>query len=99
MKHVIYNLIKNAFKHGGSNVNVSITVSNYQIVVSDNGIGIKEEILNTIFDTFTTNGNGSGIGLAFCKFVLDEINAKISCQSEVGKYTSFIIDFDIRQTC
>jgi signal transduction histidine kinase len=94
MKHVIYNLIKNAFKHGGPDVKVDVKITNHKIVIEDNGVGIPEEKLKKIFDAFETNGNGSGIGLAFCKFVLDEIDGKITCESEVEKYTRFIIWFE-----
>lgn len=94
MKHVIYNLIKNAFKHGGEEVNIKITVNDFQIIVCDDGVGIPQEKIKKIFDVFFTDGKGSGIGLAFCKFVLNDLNAKISCESQETKYTKFIIDFE-----
>ena len=93
MKHVIYNLIKNALKHGGPDVNVSINIGNNQVIVHDNGVGIPNEKIKQIFGVFMTDGNGHGIGLAFCKFVLDEVSATIKCESEVGKYSKFIINF------
>lgn len=94
LKHVIYNLIKNSFKHGGENVNVVIEINDREVVVSDNGNGIPQDKINKIFNTFFTDGNGSGIGLAFASFVLDDINATIGCESEVGEFTKFIIKFD-----
>lgn len=94
MKHVIYNLIKNSFKHGGPDVRVNVQIVDNKIIIEDNGVGINEDKLKKIFDAFETNGNGSGIGLAFCKFVLDEIDGKIRCESEVGKHTRFIIWFE-----
>ena len=93
LKHVIYNLIKNSFKHGGINVHVMIEIHHNKVIVSDNGIGIHQDKIKRIFDAFFTDGNGSGIGLAFCKFVLNDMNAKISCESEVNKFTKFIIEF------
>ena len=93
LKHAIYNLIKNSLKHGGADVQIQIEILNNLIIVEDNGVGIQPKMLQKIFNAFITNGNGTGIGLAFCKFVLDDINAQLSCQSAVGQYTKFIINF------
>lgn len=95
LKHVIYNLIKNSFKHGGEGVQVSIEIYNGEIIVSDNGVGISKDKIDKIFSAFFTNGHGTGIGLAFAKFVLDDMNATISCESEVNKYTKFKIKFNM----
>lgn len=95
LKHVIYNLIKNSFKHGGEDVKVLIEIYNRQIIVSDNGVGISKDKLNKIFSAFFTDGHGTGIGLAFAKFVLDDMNASISCESVVNEYTRFKIKFNM----
>ena len=95
LKHVIYNLIKNSFKHGGEDVEVLIEIYNREIIVSDNGVGISKDKLNKIFSAFFTDGHGTGIGLAFAKFVLDDMNASISCESVVNKYTRFKIKFNM----
>jgi len=94
LKHVIYNLIKNSFKHGGDNVSVLIEIKHDEVIVSDNGVGIPKDEINYLFNAFFTNGNGNGIGLAFAKFVLDDINANINCESELGKFTRFNIKFN-----
>ena len=94
LKHVIYNLIKNSFKHGGEDVEVLVEIKNHEVVVSDDGAGIPQDKIDQIFNAFFTDGNGSGIGLAFAKFVLDDINASISCDSQVGKFTRFKINFN-----
>ena len=94
LKHVIYNLIKNSFKHGGENVEVLIEIKPYEVIVSDNGVGIQKEKIEHIFNAFFTDGNGTGIGLAFAKFVLDDMNATIGCESEVGQCTRFKIKFN-----
>ena len=94
LKHVIYNLIKNSFKHGGENVQILIEIKLHKIVVLDNGVGISKDKIDKIFNAFFTDGNGSGIGLAFAKFVLYDMNATISCKSEVGKFTRFEINFN-----
>lgn len=94
LKHVIYNLIKNSFKHGGDDVSVLIEIKYDEVIVSDNGVGIPKDKIHYLFNTFFTNGNGNGIGLAFVKFVLDDINASINCESELGKFTRFKIKFN-----
>ncbi len=93
IKHVVYNLIKNSFKHGGENVKIEIKTGYNYVSVSDDGVGIPPDKINKIFNAFFTEGNGSGIGLAFANFVLDDINATISCESEVQKFTKFLIEF------
>lgn len=93
MKHVIHNLIKNSIKHGGDGIEIKVIVDGSRVIVEDNGKGIDEEKVDKIFDAFFTSGNGHGIGLAFCKFALDDINGKIHCESRKGEYTRFIIQF------
>lgn len=97
VKHAIYNLIKNSFKHGGPNVRVEIIVRDHEVIVSDNGVGIEKNKIEKIFQAFFTGGNGTGIGLPLCKFILDDMNAKISCDSEVGKCTKFKITFPCQE--
>ena len=58
----------------------------------DNGYGIKPDILKKIFEDFYSTA-GIGIGLSFCKNVMDKINGTIVCHSEFGKYTEFILIF------
>jgi len=50
--------------------------------------------LPKIFTHFsTTRKGGSGMGLAFCKMVMQEYGGDITCESELGKYTRFILTF------
>ena len=71
-----------------------------QIEVSDTGCGIRPEDLDRIFEPFFTTKNsagpegkpgGSGLGLAFCKKVIDSHNGCLAVSSEVGKMTTFNI--------
>ena len=62
------------------------------------GIGIKAENLEKVFQIFTrlnakTEYAGSGIDLATCKKVIHQMGGKIRVTSEFGKGTSFIIFF------
>ncbi|MEM9541905.1 MAG: response regulator [Cyanobacteria bacterium P01_E01_bin.42] len=70
-----------------------------QIRISDNGTGIPDDIRKQIFEfLFTTKevGKGTGLGLALSKQIIeDKHGGKISCQSEVGRGTEFIISLPL----
>ena len=94
IKHVFFNLIKNAFKHGGGKVKISIIIGDDKLIFRDNGMGVSDDKLPHIFEDFYTGSNtGTGLGLSFCKRVMESINGYISCESEEGKYTEFILEF------
>lgn len=64
------------------------------IVVTDNGMGIEEKIMNQIFIPFyTTKKNGSGIGLSLSKNILKKHGGNLLVSSEVGEYTTFSLVF------
>lgn len=64
------------------------------ITVSDNGAGIEETLLDKIFiPFFTTRKNGTGIGLALSKQILQLHGATIEAASRAGEGTTFTIRF------
>ncbi len=68
----------------------------YEIRVQDEGIGIKEKYLERIFQPFQRLNNtiefeGSGMGLAICRKIVDNHGGKINAHSTPGKGTTFII--------
>ena len=99
--HVIFNLVKNALyyvqNHGSGSVTLSIEKdltgkTAGTILVSDDGPGIHPTNMPRIYERFFTTtvaGRGSGIGLNFCKMVMDGIGGSITCDSVHGKYTTF----------
>ena len=94
LKHVIINLIKNAYAHNGRNVEIEIKSKDNVLYFIDYGVGINENIINKIFDKFFTNNrNGTGLGLSYCKLIMSDINGSIKCESIEGKYTKFILKF------
>ncbi len=94
MKHVIYNLLRNALKYGGKEVNILMWIEENKLHFKDNGRGIHANDLKKIFDSFYTNSpTGTGIGLAFCNTVMKSIGGSIECKSEIGKYTEFILHY------
>ena len=72
----------------------------FSIFFIDNGIGIPEEFFDKIWEMFTRLHNhskydGTGLGLANCKKVMDDLNGKIEVKSTVGKGTSFELKFPL----
>ena len=68
----------------------------YKIVVSDNGIGFKQEFADKIFELFgrlekQSDYSGTGIGLAICKKIVENHNGYIFAEGELGKGAKFII--------
>lgn len=104
MVHVIFNLIKNALKAieakgtGGMQISIRSNKSSTTMIFSDTGIGIPKDLLPCIFMPFVTGGRrmqGTGVGLAFAKYVIDSFGGKISCQSEMDHGTCFIIELPL----
>ncbi|GAB4380318.1 MAG: ATP-binding protein [Calditrichia bacterium] len=63
-----------------------------QIIVSDNGEGIEEQHLAKIFQPFfSTKPEGTGLGLAIVKRLVEQSQWHISCESQKGKGTRFIL--------
>ena len=88
------NLIKNAFRHGGRNVNVNILIDKDKLIITDNGKGIPADKLERIFEKYYTgHKEGTGIGLALCDKFMDSIGGNISCESKVGEFTKFTLEF------
>ncbi len=64
------------------------------IKVTDNGLGMSEEVLDKIFiPFFSTKKSGSGIGLSLCKQIMMLHHGNIHAQSIEGKGTSFLLQF------
>ncbi|WP_039457875.1 sodium:solute symporter family transporter [Candidatus Jidaibacter acanthamoebae] len=94
MKQMLFNLLNNSYKYGGKNVKINIRVENNKLYFRDDGKGIAEEDMPYIFDKFYTKSkSGTGIGLAFCKMVMQDMGGYIECKSRLGKYTEFILTF------
>ncbi|MGB3756674.1 MAG: PAS domain S-box protein [Rivularia sp. (in: cyanobacteria)] len=70
-----------------------------QICISDNGNGIPETIISKLFNPFFTTkqvGKGTGLGLSVSyQIIVDKHGGKLSCESILGKGTSFIIEIPI----
>jgi len=64
-----------------------------QFILSDNGCGIDESLLDKIFiPFFTTKEGGNGIGLSLSRQIIRKLNGKISVQSVKNKGSVFIVE-------
>ncbi len=68
---------------------VSVTIS-----ISDNGIGIGNDLKQKLFTpNFTTKNTGSGLGLAMVKNIMQGFDGKVWFDSEINKGTTFYLEF------
>lgn len=104
IEQVLMNLILNArdaMLPGGGilKVTASAGAEHVELVVNDSGRGIASEHLGSIFRPFFTTkngkdrptGSGSGVGLAFCKRVVDAHNGRIDVASQPGQGSTFTV--------
>jgi signal transduction histidine kinase len=100
------NLISNAIKFTKDRVNIDIynKVDRIVIAIKDNGIGIENKNKNIIFERyrqvsklFTRETEGTGIGLALTKALVEMHNGSISVKSEYGNGAEFIIEISINK--
>ena len=97
MKQVFMNLIMNAVDAmpDGGNVKITGKKHNEKVIlkVSDNGLGIPEEKLDSIFNPFyTTKDKGTGLGLSITHKIIKDHNGSIKVNSTSGKGTEFVIE-------
>ena len=97
-------LLSNAIKYTKSGGEISINISESELIIEDNGIGIYEEDLPRIFEQSFTGLNGryekksSGLGLYLCKKTLDKLGHHIEISSKVGEGTRIEITFPKEDT-
>lgn len=98
MMQVIFNLLKNALyvmrieKKGIITIWFTEESDHHQLHFRDTAKGMPEEIRAKLFQSFfSTKKFGTGIGLAFCKLVMESMHGSISCTAEEGKYAEFIL--------
>ncbi|TKB95981.1 PAS domain S-box protein [Pedobacter cryophilus] len=100
IRQVLQNLISNALKYHNKNTTPIIQISvedkpNYwEFCITDNGIGIDQEYFKKIFIIFQRLHNkdeysGTGMGLAICKKIIENLGGEIWVDSEEGKGSTF----------
>ncbi len=98
---IVTNLIQNAIDASKKEDNILINITQNElktaISISDSGKGIKEELLNKIFEPYFTNKKkGTGLGLALVKKLVDVNNAEIKVTSEENVGSCFKIEIPNR---
>ena len=108
LRHVLKNLISNAIKYNKDNGTVTLKCelsedqSLLHLSVRDTGSGIEQESMKKLYTPFERLGrkeevDGSGIGLAYSKKILDCLKTAIRCESEYGEYTQFTIELPVAE--
>ena len=103
MNQIVLNLATNsihAMKDGGV-LRIQFGLSaddekNVRLILEDTGGGILPQIRQKVFQPFFTTkeaGEGTGIGLTVVKRLVEEHKGSIKVRTEMGKGTTFIIDF------
>ncbi len=104
---VIDNLVKNALKSlasmpspsrpGDIVIEVGVLGERGRILVADQGVGIEPAAASRIFEPFfsTDVGSGHGLGLAFCRRVVQGLGGSIHVRSAPGKGASFLIELPV----
>jgi signal transduction histidine kinase len=103
---VLDNLISNAVKYSpyGKNVVVSVTPTDatIRISVQDEGQGISPDDMKKLFGKFarlsaqpTGGEHSTGLGLSIVKKMVEAMNGKVWCESEVGRGATFIVELPV----
>jgi two-component system CAI-1 autoinducer sensor kinase/phosphatase CqsS len=105
MVHVFFNLIKNALRHisqagkGDILIRLHAEPEGGRLTFLDTGPGIPAHVLPHVFTRFYSwsyghdDGTGSGIGLAYCRSVMQSFGGQISCRSTIGEFSEFTLTF------
>ena len=114
LNQVLLNLLSNAVKYTPEEGTINLSLYEEKspkgdefirvhVKVDDNGIGMSEEFLQKIFDSYSRADNkrvhrteGAGLGMAITKYIVDAMGGTVEVQSELGKGTLFhlILDFE-----
>lgn len=113
VREILMNLVGNAFKYTPDGGHIAIDVkeldcarSGYvriQTQVKDTGIGMSEDYLPTLFDSFSREYNttigkvsGTGLGMSIVKNLVDMMDGDICVKSKLGEGTCFTLTFEHR---
>ncbi|WP_276134332.1 PAS domain-containing sensor histidine kinase [Polluticoccus soli] len=108
MSHLFQNLISNALKYRKPEIAPAIKITGEQnndvlyLQVKDNGIGFEPEYAEKIFQMFQrlhsqNEYEGTGIGLALCKKIVERYNGHITAEGMPGVGATFTITLPIKQ--
>ena len=103
---MLRNLVSNAIKFTDQNGHITISAEKQEqsllIAVSDNGIGMDENVLAKLWEIHndhtskgTSGETGTGFGLKLCKELIEKHGGKIWAESVPGKGSKFLIRLPI----
>lgn len=103
-QRILDNLFKNILNHShATKMKFSVTQSDFYVhlLIEDNGIGIKPEDQNLVFERLyqcdlSRNSKGNGLGLAIVKELVQKMNGTITLESIPHIYTRFLISFPLQ---
>ncbi|MGP6140728.1 MULTISPECIES: two-component system histidine kinase PnpS [unclassified Jeotgalibaca] len=107
LEQVLNNLIINAVNYTDTGGKVSVMIEQTEkeavIHVADTGIGIPEEDMGRIFERFyrvdkarSRNSGGTGLGLSIVRYLVQNLNGRISVKSTLGIGTTFTVHLPIK---
>lgn len=113
VREILMNLVGNAFKYTPDGGHIAIDVkeldcarSGYvriQTQIKDTGVGMSEDYLPTLFDSFSREYNttigkvsGTGLGMSIVKNLVDMMDGEICVKSKLGEGTCFTLTFEHR---
>jgi signal transduction histidine kinase/CheY-like chemotaxis protein len=113
LSQILINLINNSIKFT-KNGNVTLSIKTVkeksnkvtlQFVIEDNGIGIPEDKIANIFDSFSQGSveinrtyGGTGLGLSIVKKIIEILNSEIHLKSKVNEGTQFYFDLEFEKS-
>lgn len=100
LSEIFGNLVRNALKYNKDGGSITVTINKSGFSVADTGIGIAEENMSKVFSRFFTvdrshggKNGGFGLGLAVAKKICAKSGWKIGVESELGKGSTFTVEF------
>ena len=109
LNQVLLNILSNAIKYTQPGGNISLRIietarndengrAHFEFRIKDNGIGMSEEYLKTVFDPFTREKTstvsgilGTGLGMAITKNIVEMMNGTISVTSKLHEGSEFVV--------
>jgi len=87
LTRVLWNIFDNALRHTNGGIIKVTGIANkscVNITIADTGEGMTDETKSHAFERGYTDGQGAGLGLVFCKEIIEAHGGEISIESELG---------------